>query len=110
MLNVSEAAAEKIGQILKAESKEDWGLRMFMEAGGCCPSLGLDIVEAPLDGDEAVESNGVKVFISKDIIPSVKGMTLEFIDNGEHQGFGLTGGEPASGDSCGPGCSSCGHD
>ncbi len=109
MINISDAAAEKIAHILKEENKEGWGLRLFLDSGGCCPSLGLDLTETEQDGDETVEHNGIKVFLSKEVIPSVQGMTLEFIDNGEQQGFGLTGGQPSEGESsCGPGCSTCG--
>jgi Fe-S cluster assembly iron-binding protein IscA len=68
--------------------------------------MGLDIVENANDGDATVEHNGTKVFIDKEVMPSIKGMTLDFVNNGEQQGFALTGGEESS---CGPGCSSCGH-
>lgn len=111
MINISDIAAEKISQILKSEEKEGWGLRLFLDSGGCCPSMGLDVLENPVDGDETVEHNGTKVFIDKQIVPSITGMTLDFVDNGEQQGFALTGGEAQGGESsCGPGCSSCGHD
>jgi iron-sulfur cluster assembly accessory protein len=111
MINISDAAAEKIAHLLREENKDGWGLRLFLDSGGCCPSLGLDLVEKALDGDETVEHADIKVFIDKQVVPSVQGMTLEFIDNGEQQGFGLTGGNPSDGGSaCGPGCSSCGHD
>ncbi len=109
MINISDAAAEKLANILKEEKKDGWGLRLFLDSEGCSPSLGLDLVEKALDEDETVEHNGVKVFLGKEVIPSVEGMTLEFMDNGEQQGFGLTGGQPSEGESsCGPGCSTCG--
>jgi iron-sulfur cluster assembly accessory protein len=109
MITISDVAAEKIVNILKEENKEGWGLRLFLDSGGCCPSLGLDLVENALEGDKTVEHNNAKVFLSKEVIPSVQGMTLDFVDNGEQQGFGLTGGQPSDGgSSCGPGCSTCG--
>ena len=46
MLKISDNAAEKAKEILKAEGKEGWGLRIFVQGGGCCgPSYGMDIDE-----------------------------------------------------------------
>lgn len=106
MLTVSDTAAEKSKEILNAEGKEAWGLRFYTAGSSCCgPSYGIDIVEEPVDGDEVIEKNGTRFFIDKEAVKTLKGMTIDFIDDGERQGFVLTGGQS----SCGPGCgSSCG--
>ncbi len=99
MIEITDTATEKVKEILKVEDKSDWGIRLFM-GGGCCPSYGFDLTESPTDEDEVVENNGVKLFIGKNILSSVKGMIIDFIDDGQNQGFVLKGGES----SCGPGC------
>ena len=106
MVTISEVAAKKAKEILTAEGKADWGLRIYSAGGGCCgPSYGMDIDEKPADGDEVVEKDGLKVFIDQKTLKNLNGMQVDFLDDGERQGFVLTGGEPSS---CDSGCSTCG--
>ncbi len=106
MVTISEMAAKKAKEILAAEGKAEWGLRIYSAGGGCCgPSYGMDLDENPADGDEVVEKDGLKVFIDQKTLKSLGGMQIDFIDDGEKRGFVLTGGNPPS---CGSGCSTCG--
>ncbi len=108
MVTVSDVAAEKSKEILTAEGKAEWGLRFFTAGSSCCgPSYGIDIVETPVDGDHVIDKNGTKFFIEKSTSESMKGMEIHFVDDGEKQGFVLTGGEASSCDSnsgCGSSC------
>jgi iron-sulfur cluster assembly accessory protein len=105
VITISDAAVEKAKQILAAEEKADWGLRVYTVGGGCCgPSYGMDIDEKPGDNDDVMEKNGLKVFVDKDTSKKLEGMNIDFIDDGEKQGFVITGG---SAPSCGPSCTSC---
>ncbi|MCX7794342.1 MAG: iron-sulfur cluster assembly accessory protein [Thermodesulfovibrionales bacterium] len=106
MFTVSELAAEKIKEVLAAEGKSGWGLRIFRIDGGCCgPSYGMDIDEKAGEEDEVIEKNGLKVFMDRETFVTLGGMTLDFIDDGERQGFILSGSKAPS---CNSGCSSCG--
>lgn len=106
MIKISELAAEKAKEILTAEGKSSWGLRVYVaEGGGCSPSYGMDIDEQPAEGDEIFEKNGLKVFIDRNTYHNLDGMEIDFVDNGEQKGFILAGGDSSS---CGSGCSSCG--
>ncbi len=106
MVTISEVAAKKAKEILAAEGKAEWGLRIYSAGGGCCgPSYGMDLDENPSDGDEVVEKDGLKVFIDQKTLKSLGGMQIDFIDDGDKQGFVLTGGNPSS---CDSGCSTCG--
>jgi iron-sulfur cluster assembly accessory protein len=107
MVTISDTAVDKAREILKAEGKSEWGFRFYTAGSSCCgPSYGIDIVEEAVDGDSVVEKNGVKVFIEKEASEKLNGMEINYVDDGERQGFVLTGNEPSS---CGPGCgSSCG--
>ncbi|MCX5718326.1 MAG: iron-sulfur cluster assembly accessory protein [Nitrospirae bacterium] len=105
MITISDAAAEKAKQILTAEEKAEWGLRVYATGGGCGGlSYGMDIDEKPGDNDDVMEKNGLKVFVDKDTSKKLEGMNIDFIDDGEKQGFVITGG---SAPSCGPSCTSC---
>ncbi len=106
MVTVSDNAAEKTKEILTAEGKDGWGLRFYTAGSSCCgPSYGIDIVENATDGDETIEKNGVTFFIEQATSEKMNGMEIDFIDDGQKQGFVLTGGEAPS---CGSGGSSCG--
>ncbi len=105
MVTISDTAAEKTKEILSAEDKAEWGLRFYTAGASCCgPSYGIDIVENPIDGDEVIEKNGTKFFIDKEASEKLDGMTIDFVDEGERQGFVLTGGKPSCGPSCGSSC------
>ena len=111
MLTITDTAADKAKEILTAEGKDEWGIRLYVEGGGCCSSYGLDLAEKATENDEVVEKNGLKVFIDRGTMPAVSGMTIDFINEGERQGFVLTGGPSSCGtgndSSCGCGCSGC---
>lgn len=108
MLKVSDNAAEKAKEILKAEGKEGWGLRVFIHGSGCCgPSYGMDIDENAADGDETVEKNGLRVFMDKEASVSLANKEIDYISNEQGEGFVINSDEPSA-SSCGSGCSSCG--
>jgi len=107
MITISDAAAQKSREILNAEGKADWGFRFYTAGGGCCgPSFGIDLVEKPEDGDKVVEVNDAKFFIDKEASEKLKGMTIDFVDDGERQGFVIN--DPNA-SSCGSGCGSSCH-
>jgi iron-sulfur cluster assembly accessory protein len=106
VVTITDKAADKAKEILAAEGKDNWGLRIYSAGGGCCgPSYGLDVDETALADDEVIEKNGLRVFVDKSIISTLSGMKLDYMVSPEGEGFVLTGGE---GSSCGSGCTSCG--
>lgn len=119
-MTITDIAAEKIKEILTAEGKGGWGIRLYMEqGGGCCSSYGLDLAETPDENDDVFENNGAKIFVNKELSPTVENLTIDFIRQGMQEGFVLSGGAsscnpgscgPNSGPDSGPsscGCSSC---
>ncbi|RJQ53125.1 MAG: iron-sulfur cluster assembly accessory protein [Nitrospiraceae bacterium] len=107
MITITDIAAEKAKEILSGEGKPDWGLKFYMAGSSCCgPSYGIDIVEQPDGGDKTIEKNGLKIFVDADTYEKIEGMKFDYIQEGEKEGFVLSGGQASS---CGPGCgSSCG--
>lgn len=107
MFTITEIAAEKAKEVLKAEGKDNWGLRVFVAGGSCCgPSYGMDLEEAAKDDDEVTEKDGLKVFTDKDTYSKLTGMMIDFIDDGQNQGFIIKGSEktpPAGGCGCSSG-------
>ncbi|MDI6801527.1 MAG: iron-sulfur cluster assembly accessory protein [Thermodesulfovibrionales bacterium] len=106
MVTITEKAADKAKEILAAEGKDNWGLRIYSAGGGCCgPSYGLDIAERPSAEDEVIETNGLQVFVDKNTLSALSGMQLDYMVSPEGEGFVLNGG---TGSACDSGCSSCG--
>jgi len=107
MVSISDTAVGKAKEILEAEGKAGWGFRFYTAGSGCCgPSFGIDIVEQPLPDDEIIQKDGLKMFIEKSASDKLNGMKIDYLSDGEREGFIITGNEPSS---CGPGCgSSCG--
>jgi iron-sulfur cluster assembly protein len=104
VLTITDQALEKAKEILNAEGKADWGIRVFLSESGCCgPSYGMDIEQEPSPGDEVIEREGLKLIVDKQAYESLRGYQIDFIDDGQQQGFVIRGTEPPS---CGCG-SSC---
>jgi len=109
MVTITDAATEKAKEILSEEGKAEWALRFYTAGSGCCgPSYGIDIVEEPSKGDTTIEKNGLKVHIDSDTYKSLEGMNIDYVEEGDREGFVLTGGAAPSCSSGGCG-SSCGH-
>lgn len=103
MITITDLAAEKLKKVLDEEGKSHWGIRLYIAGGGCCASYGLDLAENSSENDKVIEKNGIRLFVDKESMPAVSGMTIDYVDDGMRQGFILSGGQS----SCGPSCTSC---
>ena len=66
MINVTEAAADKITELLAEEQKAGAGLRVFVQGGGCSGfqyGLMIDEGEGDATTDAVIESNGVRLLV-----------------------------------------------
>ena len=105
MVTITDAAADKIKEILTAEGKPGWGLRIFAEGSGCCgPSFGMDIEEKAVDGDEVVEKNGLSVFMDKPTSQNLSDKEIDYVTDGDDEGFVIKGTGPSA-CNCSGGCS-----
>jgi iron-sulfur cluster assembly accessory protein len=105
MIHVTEAAAEKINELLVEENKTGAGLRVFVQGGGCSGfQYGLMIEENGQGaGDQVFESNGVKLFIDPISIRYLKGAEVDFVDTVTGGGFTIK--NPNATSTCGCGSS-----
>lgn len=88
MVDITTLAVQKIKEVMTTDGKEGWGLKVFSSGGGCCgPSFGMDIVEKPEDGDTTIEKDGLKIFADEKAVEGMKGLIVDFVDDGEQQGF-----------------------
>ena len=104
-VNVTEAAASKISQLLDEEKKsEAGGLRVFVQGGGCSGfQYGLMIEEGSgdPDSDRVFQSNGVKIFVDPISIRYLSGAEVDFVENLTGGGFTIK--NPTAKTTCGCG-------
>jgi len=106
MINVTEAAAEKINELLVDEQKVGAGLRVFVQGGGCSGfQYGLMIDEGAGDpsADQVFEVNGVRLFVDPISIRYLRGAEVDFVDNVTGGGFTIK--NPNAKSTCGCGSS-----
>jgi iron-sulfur cluster insertion protein len=101
-ITVTEAAASKIKELLSEEGKTDSGLRVFVQGGGCSGfQYGLMIEESGGVGDQAFESNGIKLFVDPVSVSYLKGAEVDFVDTITGGGFTIK--NPNATSTCGCG-------
>jgi iron-sulfur cluster assembly accessory protein len=91
MVTVTENAARKIQELMADESEGQVSvLRIAIEGGGCSGfqyALGFD--RGPQDGDNEIESNGVRVVIDPFSAPYLTGSEIDFVDALMGAGFAI---------------------
>ena len=105
MITLTETAAVKVSELLKAEGAEDLALRVAVRPGGCS---GFSY-EMFFDGDIAADdeqasfgpSQDVKVVVDSASAQLLAGATLDYKDGLEQSGFAIT--NPNASRTCGCG-------
>lgn len=104
LISVTEAAASKIGTLLVEEKKDEAGLRVFVQGGGCSGfQYGLMLEDGSGDAevDRVFQSNGVTLFVDPISIRYLNGAEVDFVDN--LMGGGFTIKNPNAKSTCGCG-------
>lgn len=105
MITLTETAAVKVKELLKAEGADDLALRVAVRPGGCS---GFSY-EMFFDGDFAVDDQqaefgrdqDVKVVVDAASAQLLEGATLDYKDGLEQSGFAIT--NPNASRTCGCG-------
>jgi iron-sulfur cluster assembly accessory protein len=104
VITVTESAAGKIRELLAEEGKNESGLRVFVQGGGCSGfQYGLMIEESGGVGDQVYESNGVRLFVDPVSISYLRGAEVDFVDTITGGGFTIK--NPNATSTCGCGSS-----
>jgi iron-sulfur cluster assembly accessory protein len=87
-INLTEAAASKVGNLLEQEGRDDLRLRIAVQPGGCSGlKYQLYFDERQIDGDVVSQFGNVQVVTDKMSVPYLSGATIDFVDTIEKQGF-----------------------
>ncbi|MEO2132952.1 iron-sulfur cluster insertion protein ErpA [Microbacterium sp.] len=99
---LTDAAAEKVKNLLQQEGRDDLRLRVAVQPGGCSGLIyQLYFDERFLDGDQAVDFDGVEVIVDDMSVPYLDGATIDFKDTISEQGFTIDNPNAAGSCACG---------
>jgi iron-sulfur cluster assembly accessory protein len=71
----------KITEELSKDSKQESGLRVYVQGGGCSGfQYGLIVEDSPGVGDQVFESNGIRLYVDPISVRYLKGAEIDWID------------------------------
>ncbi len=101
-ITLTETAATKFKEILKADKKEGWGLRFGDKPGGCGGfEYILDFAKKAQDDDEVFYSQEVKIFVNRKMLHRLMGCHIDYREELMGSGFKVTNPNVKGSCSCG---------
>jgi iron-sulfur cluster assembly accessory protein len=101
-INLTDAAATKVKNLLEQEGRDDLRLRVAVQPGGCSGLIyQLYFDERYLEGDETVDFGGVEVIVDNMSVPYLDGASIDFKDTISEQGFTIDNPNAAGSCACG---------
>ncbi|HZK54734.1 MAG TPA: iron-sulfur cluster assembly accessory protein [Desulfosporosinus sp.] len=117
MVTITELAAQKVKEVLKAQDKENAFLRLFIEGAGCSgPNFGMTLEESKTEDDILDEGYGVSILTDIKLSTQLEGAIVDYVESSDGGGFEIRTAKTgkAEGDTCGDGggcgggcCGSC---
>jgi iron-sulfur cluster insertion protein len=100
----TDAAAVKVGQLIREEANPNLKLRVFVSGGGCSGfQYGFTFDEAIEEGDTCVENQGVKLLVDPMSVQYLMGAEIDYRDDLEGARFVIR--NPNASTTCGCGSS-----
>jgi iron-sulfur cluster assembly accessory protein len=102
-IRLTEAAAEKVKELLAEEGRPDIALRVAVQPGGCSGlRYAMYLDDQVTEGDIVDEQFGVRVVVDRMSAPYLSQATVDFVDTLEASGFTID--NPLAQGTC-----ACGH-
>lgn len=90
MVIITERGSEKVKEIMAAEEKAGYGLRVYVEGGGCSGfQYGMAFEEKENEEDDVVEMHGLRLFVDPYSAPMLKGTEVDYVDDLQNAGFSI---------------------
>ena len=78
-LNFTDAAAQKVGQLIEQEGNSSLNLRVYISGGGCSGfQYGFTFDEAIQDGDTEIENQGVRLLVDPMSVQYLMGAEIDY--------------------------------
>jgi iron-sulfur cluster assembly accessory protein len=104
MVQLTPQAVSKVKELLAAEQKEGFGLRVAIQGGGCSGfQYGLTFENTQRPTDEVIEVEGLKVYIDAMSQMYLQGVRIDYLETLQGAGFKID--NPNSTGTCGCGSS-----
>lgn len=103
MFHLTEAAANRIQELVAEDGRSLAGLRIFVDSGGCSGLQYNMMVDEPHPGDVQVEEWGARLSIDQASAGYLKGSTIDFEESLTSTGFRIR--NPNAKQTCGCGTS-----
>ena len=88
IMTLTDAAAERINEIIEDSDKPVMGVRVGIKNAGCAGvSYTLDYVAEPMKGDDHVADKGVNVFVDPKATMYLLGTIMDFEESKMSAGF-----------------------
>lgn len=101
MIELTPVAIDKVKSIL-AQRKEESGLRIMVNAGGCSGfSYQMTLEQQPQADDEVLEMDGLKVFVDLQSFALLDGAKVDYVEGPDRSGFQFDNPNEASSCDCG---------
>jgi iron-sulfur cluster insertion protein len=79
LLVFTDAAARKVGDLIRAEGNANLKLRVFVQGGGCSGmQYGFEFDETAQDGDTSVENQGVTLLVDPMSFQYLTGAEIDY--------------------------------
>jgi iron-sulfur cluster insertion protein len=100
----TDAAARKVGDLIRGEGNPNLMLRVYVQGGGCSGlQYGFEFDELQQDGDTCVENQGVRLLVDPMSFQYLGGAEIDFREGLEGAQFVIR--NPNAGTTCGCGSS-----
>jgi iron-sulfur cluster assembly protein len=103
MIQITDAAAGSLKELVASEGAGKDGLRIRVEKGGCAGLQYNMLLDVRNEGDVAVETGGVSVLLDAESGGYLRGSVLDYCDDLTGTGFRIS--NPNAARSCGCGTS-----
>jgi iron-sulfur cluster assembly protein len=101
-MSLTDAAADKAGELLAKNGSETAAIRVYVKSGGCSGySYGMAIDDRQLEGDRLFVDRGVRLVVDQMSWPLLRGSEVDYIENMMGGGFSVNNPNATSGCGCG---------
>ncbi|MBA2520919.1 MAG: iron-sulfur cluster assembly accessory protein [Chloroflexota bacterium] len=102
MMTITQEAASQLKSFLVDNGSPEAGLRVFVAPGGCSGlQYGMTIEDNGEDGDEVIETDGVRLFVDNFSAMYLAGSEVDYVNSLMGGGFTVHNPNAVSGCACG---------